>query len=121
MGVDAEVVEDTTTSQDEKTYVSAKPRPYYSYAYGTNPTTGVMQRYAFVGTTYDLQTQTVPESKETTAVGLKVISANKSSGGNFKHLNSSHGSGTKAPSKDTGGGGGSTSKPEKMETRDTTK
>ena len=60
--------------------------------------------------------EAVPQTYQDTysAPTLKVMSATKSSGGNFKFKQSSHGGGTKNPKKSSGGGGGSGKKEPKL-------
>ena len=60
--------------------------------------------------------EAVPQTYQDTysAPTLKVMSATKSSGGNFKFKQSSHGGGTKNPKKSSGGGGGSNKKDPKL-------
>ena len=60
--------------------------------------------------------EAVPQTYQDTysAPTLKVMSATKSSGGNFKFKQSSHGGGTKNPKKSSGGGGGSSKKDPKL-------
>nr|DAK59221.1 MAG TPA: Focal adhesion kinase 1, linker1, FAK, LD2, LD4, PAXILLIN [Caudoviricetes sp.] len=52
-----------------------------------------------------------------TGFGLKVTSANKSSGGEIKFNNSSHGSGASGGSKGGGGGGGSPKTPKHADSK----
>lgn len=111
MGVDAEIVEEKTTAEDKQEQhgfdsslqrnvaYARYPIRYGEFSFGT---------YTAPIVTYDeIITPTLTEetaTKENTAVALKVTSANKSSGGTFKHKNSSNASGS---GKKTGGGGGS--------------
>lgn len=119
MGVDAEVVEDTTTTSDPTTYVSAIPSIRQNRYVGTNPITGLPQIYSTPSIDWNLIPETDESTKSTTAVGLKVVSANKSSGGNFKHSNSSSGSGVKK-SKGSSSGGSKNNKPATIDKGDTT-
>ena len=104
MGVDAEVVEEPTVSEDTQTYVSATPNISWHSSAGTNPVTGGPALYTFPEVHYSTSTETIPTSKTTTGVALRVTSANKSSGGAVKHGGSSAAA---SPSKGGGGGGGS--------------
>ena len=120
MGVDAEVVEEPTVSEDTQTYVSATPNISWHSSAGTNPVTGGPALYTFPEVHYSTSTETIPTSKTTTGVALRVVSANKSSGGAIKHSGSSAAA---APS--SGGGGGSQPKEpthaEKKNTSDKTR
>ena len=107
MGVDAEVVEEPTVSEDTQTYVSATPNISWHSSAGTNPVTGGPALYTFPEVSYSTSTETIPTSKTTTGVALRVTSANKSSGGAVKH----GGSSAAASPSSGGGGGGGGSKP----------
>jgi predicted metal-dependent hydrolase len=118
MGVDAEIVEEKTTAEDKQEQhgfdsslqrnvaFARYPIRYGEFTFGT---------YTAPIITYDeIITPTLTEetaTKENTAVALRVTSANKSSGGNFKHKNSSNASGNNKPS-----GGGGSKKSEKTPT-----
>jgi predicted metal-dependent hydrolase len=118
MGVDAEIVEEKTTAEDKQEHhgfdsslsknveFARYPIRYGEFTFGT---------YTAPIITYDeIITPTLTEetaTKENTAVALRVTSANKSSGGNFKHKNSSNASGNNKPS-----GGGGSKKSEKTPT-----
>lgn len=125
MGVDAEVVEDTTKKQDTNKVTG------YNTTFTPVPTVAVypsifgpIAQYGW-GLAEDIQPveETLTDDKESTSFALKVTSANKSSGGNFKHKNTSNGSGI-AKSNSSKGGGGSKStpkEPSKPKKIDTTK
>ena len=112
MGVDAEIVEEKTTAEDKQEQHGFDSSLQRNVAYARYPirygefTFGT---YTAPIVTYDeIITPTLTEetaTKENTAVALKVTSANKSSGGNFKHTNSSNASGNNK--KPSSGGGGS--------------
>ena len=115
MGVDAEVVEEPTVSEDTQTYVSATPNISWHSSAGTNPVTGGPALYTFPEVSYSTSTETIPTSKTTTGVALRVTSANKSSGGAVKHGGSSAAA---SPSKG-GSGGGSKKEPKYAEKKNT--
>ena len=109
MGVDAEVVEDTTQKTDTSeisgyrtTFTQVPVTAVYPSYFGPITQTG----YG-VSEKVEPVTETVTDEKENTSFALKVTSANKSSGGNFKHTNSSSGSGINKSSGSSGGGGSS--------------
>lgn len=114
MGVDAEVVEDTTETTEPKeqtgfdSQLVQNPPAYVRYPFRMGETTIGYVSAPMI--TYDevIQPTTaeVEDTKVTKAIGLKVTSANKSSGGNFKHTNTSSGSGSTSK-KSSGGSGGS--------------
>ena len=114
MGVDAEVVEETTTTDDKQEHHGFDSTLQRNVAYVRYPIRyGEMAfgTYTAPMITYDeVITPTVSEeisTKENTAVALKVTSANKSSGGGFKHKNSTNASGN---GKKSGGGGSKSEK-----------
>lgn len=109
MGVDATVIEDPVETQDTQTYVSATPTISWHRGIGTNPVTGGLALYNFPDVRYNTTTETIPTSKTTTGVALKVTAANKSSGGAVKR------GGSNAVSKPASGGGGGGSKPKHAE------
>ena len=125
MGVDAEVVEDTTKKQDTNKVTG------YNTTFTPVPTVAVypsifgpIAQYGW-GLAEDIQPveEILTDDKESTSFALKVTSANKSSGGNFKYKNTSNGSGI-AKSNSSKGGGGSKStpkEPSKPKKIDTTK
>ena len=116
MGVDAEVIEtsDPVTETHETGGYTATaqelPLPY-TIAYGDGTGVGVSSGSGSV--TYPIYTPQV-ESFQTTdikkATSLKVVSANKSSGGGFKHSQASNGGGGGGNKGKKGGGGGGGSK-----------
>ena len=119
MGVDAEVIEtsDPVTETHETGGYTATaqqlPLPY-AIAHGNGTSVSVSTGSGMVS--YPVYTPQV-ESFQTTdikkATSLKVISANKSSGGGFKHSQAANGGGSKGGGtpKKSGGGGGGGSKP----------
>lgn len=120
MGVDAEIEEDKTKSQDEVVKQNIVPQlkqtgtmsvPVVaadgSITYNEVPIEGVV---------YDTEPTDITETRENTNFALKVTGATRngntfSSGGNFKHNNSTSGSGNSSPKKTGGGGGGGGSAP----------
>ena len=116
MGVDAEVIEEPTVSEDTQTYVSARPNISWHSSAGTNPVTGGPALYTFPEVSYSTSTETIPTSKTTTGVALRVTSANKSSGGAVKHGGSNAAA---SPSKGGGGGGGSKKEPKYAKKKNT--
>lgn len=111
MGIDAEVEEHETTQDLVKNNLI----PSVEY-----PTSMEVPTMAGGATTTvkvpSLLYEAVPQTYQDTysAPTLKVTSATKSSGGNFKFKQSSHGGGTKNPKKSSGGGGGSSKKDPKL-------
>lgn len=115
MGIDAEIEEDKTKSQDEVVKQNIVPQlkqtgtmsvPVVaadgSITYNEVPIEGVV---------YDTEPTDITETRENTNFALKVTGATRngntfSSGGNFKHNNSTSGSGNSSPKKTGGGGGG---------------
>ena len=120
MGVDAEIVEDTTVTEDQQEHAGfdstlvpnramvSYPVRYGPLSFGTY-TAPIITYDEVITPTVDTENVT----KENTSVALKVTSANKSSGGNFKHSNSSNASGN---NKKTSSGGGGSKKSEKTPT-----
>ena len=106
MGVDAEVVEEETTTPEPQTYMGAVPEITSVPAWGTNPVTGEPQKYTFPSVEYIENPMTTVGEKTSVATSLKVTSANKSSGGDIKHIVNQN---TGGVAKKTGGG----SKPKK--------
>lgn len=111
LGIDAEVEEHETTQDLVKNNLI----PSVEY-----PTSMEVPTMAGDATTTvkvpSLLYEAVPQTYQDTysAPTLKVMSATKSSGGNFKFKQSSHGGGTKNPKKSSGGGGGSSKKDPKL-------
>ena len=112
MGVDAEVIEQKTdgTETQQITGWHAVPDttkvPYdYTYLDGED-----LKRYrgyqTYSGVRFEPDTETVTNTKENTAFGLKVTSAHKTSGGNFKFSQAKNGGGSKGVSRRSGGGSG---------------
>ena len=110
MGIDAEVITDTTQTVDNVKYMGAIPNVQAVTFEGTTPVFGLPQRYSFPSVTYTPAPVEIPSDKENTAFALKVTSANKSSGGGFKHKNSTS-SGRRAGGGGGGGGGGGSRAP----------
>lgn len=111
MGIDAEVIEDTTQTRDTSTYTGAVPTVTTVTSEGTNPITGLSQTYSFPSVTYTPQPMEVEGDKEQTSFALKVTSAKKSSGGGFKHANSSSGGRRRGGGGGGRGGGGGSRRP----------
>lgn len=112
LGIDAEVTENDT--QQEMVKNDLVPKIEYN-----TPVTGPAAGDFAQMTTAKVPTiryEAVPQTYQDTysAPTLKVMSATKSSGGNFKFKQSSHGGGTKNPKKSSGGGGGSNKKEPKL-------
>ena len=111
MGIDAEVEEHETTQDLVKNNLI----PSVEY-----PTSMEVPTMAGGATTTvkvpSLLYEAVPQTYQDTysAPTLEVKSATKSSGGNFKFKQSSHGGGTKNPKKSSSGGGGSSKKDPKL-------
>lgn len=109
MGIDA-TVEEVSEERPEVVAASVTPHPGtrsapYQIAVPTGSGLGLYTGYAqFPSVSYT--TEPVYATRTVGGFGLRVTSANKSSGGAIKFNNSSHGGGAKKPS---GGGGGSKS------------
>lgn len=115
MGIDAEIEEDKTKTQDQVVKQNIVPQlkqtgtmsvPVVaadgSITYNEVPIEGVV---------YDTEPTDITETRENTNFALKVTGATRngntfSSGGNFKHNNSTSGSGNSSPKKSGGGGKG---------------
>ena len=111
MGVDAEVIEQKTEGTETKqiTGYHGEPNntqiPYdFVYLNGTN-----LQHYTgsitAPGVNYVPDTETVTDTKESSAFSLKVTSAHKSSGGGFKFSQAKNGGGSAGKSRRSGSGG----------------
>ena len=121
MGVDAEVIEtsDPVTETHETGGYTATaqqlPLPY-AIAHGNGTSVSVSTGSGMVS--YPVYTPQV-ESFQTTdvkkATSLRVISANKSSGGGFKHSQASNGGGGSGNKGKKGGGGGGNKSPKKKD------
>lgn len=115
MGVDAQVIETSQDATQNKTQTGWVSTLHPVTAYGTVPiissngmtTTVTEQRipYMTMNAIYTPTTETVTDVKENKAFGLKVISAKKSSGGNFKFKKASHGGGSAGQKARSGSGG----------------
>ena len=118
MGINATVEQDSTEVQEPvASEIQAHPG-YVSTRYSVPSSAGdiVYQGEAtFPTATYT----TTPKyaKRKMTGFGLKVTSANKSSGGEIKFNNSSHGSGASGGSKGGGGGGGSPKTPKHADSK----
>ncbi len=113
MGIDAEVETATVDETEQETVTDLIPKITTAKGTGLNPADGTPTDVEFSGVTYDTVTKPITSKKQAKAFGLKVTSANKSSGGGFKYKNSAHGGGSKgggSKKKSGGGGGGSSSK-----------
>ena len=115
MGVDAEVVEQTETQPTTSVYTGATAHVMTQQVPGTDPLTGQPKTYQVPSIWYTANTTEVPGQEQITGFGLKVVSANKSSGGAVKAggsapLASNGGSARPAPKGGGGGGGGSKEK-----------
>lgn len=110
MGVDAEVETTDVPRETSHTYTNATPSIEWHEEEGTNPVTGEPATYRFPEVSYNLDPVETTEEQTDSAFALKVTSATKSSGGNFKHLNSTSGSGNGSKPTGNGGGGGSAPK-----------
>ena len=106
MGIDAEVVEDTTTRRDTSNFVGAVAHPTVETIPGTDPLTGEDKVFSVPSITYSAEPMQAEGEKEQTSFALKVTSANKSSGGGFKHSNSGGGGRSSGGGGGGGGGGG---------------
>ena len=125
MGVDAEVETVETEEPVERTVNNLTPTVTYKDA--SIPVVagdGAVENQSVKvpQISYKAEGQTITDTVAGGGVALKVTSATKSSGGNFKFKNSSHGGGVNGPSgpKNSGGGGGGggdkPSKPTKAKT-----
>ena len=112
MGVDAEVIEQKTEGTETKQITGHHGEannteiPYdFVYMNGAR-----LEHYAgsiiAPGVKYVPDTETVTDTKENSAFSLKVTSAHKSSGGNFKFSQAKNGGGSKGASRRSGGSGG---------------
>lgn len=112
MGVDAEIIEQKTEGTETKQITGYHGEanntqvPYdFVYMNGTS-----LEHYTgsitAPGVNYVPDTETVTDTKENSAFSLKVTSAHKSSGGNFKFSQAKNGGGSKGASRRSGGNGG---------------
>jgi hypothetical protein len=114
MGIDAEVVTDEETATDTQNirtispHIEWEPHSFNLPEWLGGPVSVNLPKFKLLG---EAPTP-VDSEKSMTAMGLKVKSATKSSGGNIKHKNSKSGGGTKGSTgpKSSGGGGGGGSK-----------
>lgn len=93
MGIDAEVVEDEATTTDTSNFGGAAPVFEWKERTFNIP---ILGEQTIKVPTINWEAFTVPSSSEktTTATGIKVKSATKSSGGNIKHKHTTSGGGT---------------------------
>lgn len=112
LGIDAEVTENDT--QQEMVKNDLVPKIEYNTPV-TGPAAGDFGQM-ITAKVPTIRYEAVPQTYQDTysAPTLKVMSATKSSGGNFKFKQSSHGGGTKNPKKSSNGGGGSDKKEPKL-------
>ena len=121
MGIDAEVEEQETNSEEENVYTAATPKESDTKVIrGTNPITGTEQDFIFPGVDYDVEPKPIKTKKQNKAFALKISNAKKSSGGKFKYKHSSNGggstgSGSGSKGSKGGGGGGGGSKPKAVD------
>ena len=106
-GVDAQVDYEPITEQVTSTVsdLQVTPSAPVTYTYA-NPATGVPTEGQAQGLITTAVPHDVTETRATGAFRLKVTSANKSSGGDFKYNNASHGGGSSGGGGKKGGGGG---------------
>jgi hypothetical protein len=114
MGIDAEVKEAEESHQVQKYYTDLVPvvtyKPFDNVKVAEDDS--VETTTGYVPTiSYQPMTKSYEETVVEAGTALEVTSANKSSGGNFKFSNASHGSGSagraaRTPSGGGGGGGG---------------
>lgn len=116
MGIDAEVVTDTQTATDTQQirtidpHIEWEPHTFNLPEFMGGPVAVNLPKFKLMANA----PTPVDSEKNMTAMGLKVSSATKSSGGNIKHKHSTSGggkSGSNGPK--SSGGGGSSSKPSK--------
>lgn len=95
MGVDAQIIQQKTTAQDNVQYTGAEATVTTQEVESVNPSNGQPVTYRIPSIYY----KTVPadgvETKQNTAFALKVVSAHKTSGGGFKYKQSANGAGAK--------------------------
>ena len=106
MGINAEVEQKPVEQKDNHQYNSVKSDVEMVSYDGNDPATGLPIKYSFPNVTTSIIPVEGDTTSTTTATALKVTSANKSSGGDFKIKNS----GSSAPKGNSGsnkGGGGS--------------
>ena len=120
MGIDAEVEEQETNSEEENVYTAATPKESDTKVIrGTNPITGTEQDFIFPGVDYDVEPKPIKTKKQNKAFALKISNAKKSSGGKFKYKHSSNGGGSTGSGSGSkgskGGGGGGGSKPKAVD------
>ena len=113
MGVDATVVEKTQQTTETVATDLQATLGEASAEYIVPASDGSPQSMTATFPTVTYNQNPVPSVKETTAVGLEVVSANKSSGGNVK---ATGGGGGGSKGGGGGGGGGKDKKPQKAKT-----
>ena len=120
MGVDADVESISVPEDQKQGFIDAVPNVEYQDVEVPTIIPDLLMGGSTLGSgstvkvptiTYDGVPDTKEASGEKTATVLRVTSARKSSGGNFKFGQSSHGGGSKTPKSSGGGGGGGGKKP----------
>lgn len=112
MGIDAEVIEDTTDSTENNDVSSLIPTVTWDTKNWDIPLLGNVT-LPVPKIDFDPVKKAFQNKKQFKAHSLKVKSASKSSGGDIKYKNSTHGAGSKgaaSPSKKSGGGGSTPTK-----------
>lgn len=108
MGIDAEVIEDSSTATESQEYTGAVADVTTEPVTYMDPLTNTTHTSQVPSITYSPQPLPIKGKKENKAFSLKVTSASKSSGGGFKHKNSSGGGGSGGGGGGGGGGGKAT-------------
>ena len=113
MGVDAQVIEEKDSDTETKQITgfhaedASTSIPYsFPYMIGEGGIGFHQGNMIVPGATYVPDTETVTDTKQNAAFSLKVISANKSSGGGFKFNQSKNGGGSGGQKRRSSGGGG---------------
>ena len=128
MGVDAQIVQTKAEAKDTHEYTNITPNVDTVDVESVDPTTGQPITYKFPSVSYNVTPAEVDATKENSAFALKVVSANKASGGSFKFKNAANGGGTQgsnrrnsSPKRSSGSGKpkGSSSKKPQEEKQDT--
>lgn len=125
LGIDAQVETATQDNVAKHQYTSIKPHIYHNMVPSVNPTTGQPVNYDFPEVEYEAIPVETEDVSQAVGTGVKVTSANKSSGGNVKFNNSTAGHGGSNRSKSSGSsgkkgssGGGGSSKAATPKTKD---
>ena len=95
MGVDAQIIQQKTTAQDNVQYTGAKATVKTQEVESVNPSNGQPVTYRIPSIYYETVPADGVETKQSTAFALKVVSAHKTSGGGFKYKQSANGAGAK--------------------------